>query len=356
MTRNPQIDGWRCFAVLGVMWLHWAPREWRGALPFEIGLYFFLTLTGFLITRILLRMRANAEPTSGWRRGAYGQFLRRRASRILIPCYAAMGFAWMVGATDLRAYPFRYLCQWSNVHMAYLDHWPSGTAHYWTLAIQVQFYLLWPLLVFLLPLRALPWSFASTFVIGAIFRGTWELVDPAVRHVQALTPTALDYFSAGALLAWREANHTKAPATNHSSAFYPRATVLLLCAYAALYIPQEMWQHPIPWFGTLQQPFLALGFAALIGTSLNGISGPLGTLLVHPLVQKIGSLSFGLYLFHSSVPLLLGHLLPQLWWPIFDGPLLALRLAVFFAVSWLFALLCKRWLEPPTQPAQRISM
>ncbi|MGB6220855.1 hypothetical protein [Haloferula sp.] len=59
--RSTQLDGWRAVGVLGVIWLHWAPRSWRGPLPFEIGLYFFLTLTGFLITRILLKERSIGE-------------------------------------------------------------------------------------------------------------------------------------------------------------------------------------------------------------------------------------------------------------------------------------------------------
>ena len=73
-TRNTQLDGWRAFAVAGVMWYHWAPREWRGPFPFEIGLFFFLTLTGFLITRILLRERAAGEAGGGplARRGPTG--------------------------------------------------------------------------------------------------------------------------------------------------------------------------------------------------------------------------------------------------------------------------------------------
>ena len=59
-VRNMRIDGLRAFAVLGVMWHHWAPRSWKGHFPFEIGLFFFLTLTGFLVTRILLRARDEA--------------------------------------------------------------------------------------------------------------------------------------------------------------------------------------------------------------------------------------------------------------------------------------------------------
>lgn len=345
MNRNSQIDGWRCFAVLGVMWLHWAPRGWRGALPFEIGLYFFLTLTGFLITRILLRERIRRHPGESWRRAAYLDFLQRRAMRILLPCYVAMVFAWLVGASDLREHPLCYLAHLSNFRMAYQDAWPSGTAHYWTLAIQVHFYLVWPLVVFFTPLRTLPWAFVAAILGGAVFRASWQDFDPAVRHVQALTPTALDYFGSGALLAWIDAKHRGG--VGACKRWLKPAAILLLAGYAALYIPQEMLDARVPWIGDLQQPLLALAFAAMIGTTLGGLHGPLGKSLNHPLVQKIGSLSFGLYLFHSCVPLLLGHILPQLWWPVFDGPLEAFRLLVFFAVSWGMAEACRRWLEQP---------
>lgn len=85
--RNTQLDGWRAFAVLGVMWPHWAPPAWRGGIPFEIGLFYFLTLTGFLITRILLRARLAGEAGQGaWQRAAVEDFMKRRFARILIPC------------------------------------------------------------------------------------------------------------------------------------------------------------------------------------------------------------------------------------------------------------------------------
>ena len=343
MKRNSQIDGWRCFAVLGVMWLHWAPREWRGDLPFEIGLYFFLTLTGFLITRILLRDRLQAPGQGPWRVAAYRRFLGRRASRILLPCYGAMAVAWLVGAPDLRSHPWWYLGHLSNFHMAYLDGWPSGTAHYWTLAIQVQCYLFWPLMVFFLSWRLLPWGFAAVLLAGGVFRATWEFWDPSVNHVQALTPAALDYLAAGALLAWLDVTHPGGAAA--CQRWLRPATIALLVCYSTLYVPQEMLGVHLPWIGECQQPVLALAFAGLTGCTLGGFSGLLGKVLDHPWVQRVGALSFGLYLFHSCVPLLLGKLFPQLWSPGFDGPLQLLRLLVFFGVSWLLAIFSKRCLE-----------
>jgi len=69
--------------------------------------------------------------------------------------------------------------------------------------------------------------------------------------------------------------------------------------------------------------------------------------LNHPVAQHIGRMSYGLYLFHTPVPLFLGLVLPQLWSPAFDGLLRLVRLAVFALVSWMVAWLCWRWLEGP---------
>lgn len=341
--RNTQLDGWRAFAVVGVMWHHWAPREWRGPLPFEIGLFFFLTLTGFLITRILLREKAAGESAGGsWKRRAYRGFLHRRFARILVPCYVAMAFAMICGAADIRAHPLPYFAHVSNFHMAWMDGWPSGTAHYWTLAIQMQFYLLWPLLVLPLPRRWLGWGFgvcllaapASRFVIGRWF--------PEIHHGEAITSSALDYFGAGALLALALERGLRAGDRRLAACGWAAFAV-----YAALYIMNEVG-NPVPVLCHFQQTFLAIGFAALISSTLGGLAGPIGRVLEHGLVQQVGRLSYGLYLFHTPVPLFLGWVLPWLWtMEIFNGPLLVVRLAVFAVVSLIAARLCWRWLEGP---------
>ena len=78
---------------------------------------------------------------------------------------------------------------------------------------------------------------------------------------------------------------------------------------------------------------------------LAGIGGGIGRFLDHPVVQHVGRLSFGLYLFHSTAPLLLGWMTPQLWSPFFQGPWLSLRLLSFALTSWGLAWICCRYLE-----------
>lgn len=324
------------------MWHHWAPKAWKGPFPFEIGLFFFLTLTGFLITRILLRERTACEHLGEpWRVRAYRQFQRRRLARILAPCYAAMLFAVAVGAPDIRAHPLAYFGHVSNVHMAWMTGWPSGTAHYWTLALQMQFYVFWPLLVFSMPRKSLAWGFAGCALLAPVSRWLIERWVPGIHHGEALTTAALDYFGVGALLALALDGGMKAGDRRVILAGW-----MAFAAYAVLYVLEETGRQ-VPGLWPLKQTLLAVAFAGLISTTLGGLGGVLGKVLDHPVAQHLGRLSYGLYLFHTPAPLLLGWLLPQLWLPVFCGPLLALRLLVFALTSWGLAWLCWRWLEGP---------
>jgi len=340
--RNTQLDGWRAFAVLGVIWLHWAPREWRGPLPFEIGLYFFLTLTGFLITRVLLRDRDAGEKLhKPWRKMATRHFLKRRAIRILVPCYVAMAFAWICGAPDMRSHPLVYLTHLANFHIAFLPEYPSGTAHYWTLAIQMQFYLLWPLLIFFAPRRWLAPLLLGFVALAPLSR--WVLLHhfPQVINPGAISSSAADYFGMGALLALAMERGMQAGDRRLGIA----AWISFAC-YVILYCLDEA-DRPIPGLRHFQQTFVSIVFAGLISATLRGFTGPLGKVLEHPVAQHIGRLSYGLYLFHTTIPLAIGKVMPFLWHPVFEGPMLAVRLIVFALASWGAAWLCWRYLEQP---------
>lgn len=337
--RNTQLDGWRAFAVLGVMWHHWVPPTWRGPFPFEIGLFFFLTLTGFLLTRILLRARAAGENGSGkWRVRAYLDFEKRRMTRILVPCYVAMLFAIIVGAPDIGQHFLAYFGYWANFHMAFMTGWPSGTAHYWTLAIQMQFYVFWPLVVFITPRRMLTSVFLASIALAPLSRMILERGFSEIHHSEAITSSSLDYFAVGALLALAMERGMKP-----GNVRLKWAAWLAFAGYAYLYTSNKMGR-PVDGFHYVQQTLVSVTFAGLISSTLAGLGGYSGKILDHPAVQHVGRLSYGLYLFHTSVPLFLGFILPWMWFPFFSG-WLVLRLAAFTLTSWGLAYLCWRYLE-----------
>jgi len=326
------------------MWHHWVPAAWRGPWPFEIGLYFFLNLTGFLITRILLRERAAAEAQGGsWRRKAYYHFQKRRLGRILLPCYVAMVFAMVVGASDILHHPLPYFGHWSNFHMAFLERWPSGTAHYWTLAVQMQFYFIWPFLVFLLPRKWLAPAFVICVALAPLARWILARDFPQIHHPGAVSFCSLDYLGVGALLAL-----TFDRGMQPGNKTLTRVSAAAFLVYAVLYGFNEAGRT-VPVLGHFQQTLVSIAFAGLISRTLAGFDDLRGKILEHPAVQHIGKLSYGLYLFHTPAPLLLGWILPQLWGPFFTGPWEMIRLGVFALVSWGLGWLCWRYLE--TRPA-----
>jgi peptidoglycan/LPS O-acetylase OafA/YrhL len=338
--RNPELDGLRAFGVAGVMWLHWAPKHWVGWFPFELGLFFFLTLTGYLITRSLLDDASRYPSTDpAWREMAFLSFIKRRMARILLPCYAAMAFALVVGAPDIRAHPWWYVAHLSNFHIAFLEAWPSGTAHYWTLAIQVQFYLAWPWVVWLSPPKrrvSLMIAIASVAVLSRLVMDQWL---PVIRHPEAIPFAALDYLSIGGLLAVLQSRGIDAGDGNLG-----RAAWLAFGVYLVLYAFNESG-HRVPVLWPVGQTCLAVAMIGLISASMKGIRGVTGVVLRSRPVQHIGKISYGLYLFHTPVPLFLGHTFSLLWDERHPELMVPLRLVVFALVSWLLAWLCWWFLE-----------
>lgn len=267
--------------------------------------------------------------------------------RILVPCYVAMTFAMVVGATDILRHFWLYFTHLSNFHMAYMEDWPSGTAHYWTLAIQMQFYLIWPLVVFFTPRKALVSVFVVLTAIAPLSRMVLARHFPEIHHSEAISTSSLDYFAVGALLALAMERGMAA-----GDARLKWGSLIAFCGYVILYIFNEIGR-PLAGFCYIQQTLVSVVFVGLISSTLSGYKGWLRGVLENPVIQHIGRLSYGLYLFHTPVPLFLGWILPWLWHPSVTGPWLIARLMVFALTSWGLAYLCWKYLEQSKAPASR---
>ena len=342
--RATQLDGLRGLAMLGVAWFHWSPKKWQGGFPFEIGLFFFFVLTGFLITTILLRDRAKGEATGKpWRASGLITFQTRRALRILAPYYAALALAWVIGATDVREAPWWYVFHLSNFHIAAIGTWPPGTSQFWTLAVQQQFYVVWPLLIWFFPVRLL----GPLIAILGLVAPLWRLKCGIEGHeggLDLMPWTALDYLCTGSLLAWWVARGGKLD--NPRLRWFAWWSFV---AYVALYSMHE-WSTPVPGLRYFQQTFLSVACAGLIASAFTGIRGFSGAALKHPVFQHLGKLSYSLYLLHNLAPMAVGWVLPGLWSPGFDhGIGFVARLAVFAAASWLLGYSSWRFIERPLE-------
>jgi peptidoglycan/LPS O-acetylase OafA/YrhL len=159
---------------------------------------------------------------------------------------------------------------------------------------------------------------------------------------QVLTWASLDYFAIGSLLAWavHRGMSLESPGLRWISWVSLGAYLAIVGAHAA------GWET----YGlrSWQQTFLSVALCGVLASCLAGFSGVTGRFLETPVLQKIGMLSYGVYLYHNLAPLVAGKLFWFLWGPAFqsDG-FVPLRMVLFAAVTWGLALASWRWIETP---------
>ncbi len=211
VKRNEQLDGIRGVAIVCVVVVHMAEvlfanipysvlvsRVYRLMYAGWLGVDVFFVLSGFLITRILLSERERPE--------YWSRFYRRRGSRILPAFLAVLA----VVVAILKWTQPQVRLSWGVVLPAvfFLENWTVLTGatmplleHAWSLAVEEQYYLVWPLLAWKMPRR---WLLGLS--LGLV--GACELMRAALaaRHapaavVYALTPTRMDGIALGSALA-----------------------------------------------------------------------------------------------------------------------------------------------------------
>ena len=295
------IQGLRAIAVLAVMAFHFNPRWLPGGF---IGVDVFLVISGFLIVRILLAKKKQADYRIG---RALQYFYSSRLKRIapayfmmlvLVSLFAAILFL----PQDLATYRnSMQAATWfhSNSYFAHFgDYFAPATheqplLHTWSLAVEVQFYLLAPFLVLLLPIRALKWVFLTLFM-GFTALAQYRLQVLGIQQATYYSLYArLPEFFAGALvaLALRAEPAKKTPVW----AGYFGLTLIFI---AALTQPQL---GPFPGLSA----WLPAGGAALL--LLYPAQGIAQKLLSNRLMVWVGELSYSLYLWHWPVLALLRY-------------------------------------------------
>jgi peptidoglycan/LPS O-acetylase OafA/YrhL len=209
--RLRQLDALRAVAVGGVLFAHFVPAGHPLAalhwLPWgDLGVQLFFVLSGFLITGILLGCQREVD--AGRQSVAFSlrQFYVRRCLRIFPAYYLTLGL------TSLSLWPIvRETLPWhagyaSNFYLASLGAWRDTVSHLWTLSVEEQFYLLWPLVVLLVPRRRLLRVVIGVVVAAPLFRlATFAAGAPELWRV-VLLPSCMDALGLGALLACLEAD------------------------------------------------------------------------------------------------------------------------------------------------------
>ncbi|WP_139925197.1 acyltransferase [Hymenobacter sp. DG01] len=331
LAYRPELNGVRALAVWVVVVQHWvAPPIMMG----EMGRQLFFVLSGYLISGIVWKQQVYPGAPGAWGR-RLGTFYLRRLLRIIPPYYCALALSALLPLATIREYPVWFLLPAANHLFYYLQRWGEGLGHLWTLAVDEQFYLLWPALLAVVGRR---WQWLLLVGVGGLaFRVGWSLlVTPG--FVLVLLPSSLDLFAAGSLLRFFEKSQGLGRwARGHNVLL---AWALWWTLWAALHNYQggAIWLMVFPTVGAIAS-FLTLGWLLHYPVAARQAG------LLHPALLWLGKRSFGTYLYHLLLPVFWQRLVYKLWpagseWrEVLLGPLptvlvLAPLLILLSAASW----------------------
>ena len=311
----PELDGLRALAVLGVVFFHvkWLAPGW-------LGVNLFFVISGFLITGILLDTRDSP--------GYFRRFYIRRFLRIFPIYYLLLAVVCAVllfhgHAPGDMPYFFLYLQNFVIANAHWMPAAPDDITHTWSLAVEEQFYLVWPLAVLLVTdRRKLQWLCAALFALALVFRA-----GACARHEVMIAfayPFGnMDSLAAGAFLAVSLRCDADAFRRRAQKAFYA-GLALLLGALTVLYaghFPLHSLELPKTHFGFVWGSIFAVIFALFVMAASCGVAqcrwlgwGPL---------RFIGKISYGIYLYHYALRYICVE-----WWFVLPAT------AVVAALSW----------------------
>ncbi|MDF2045935.1 acyltransferase [Microbacterium sp. Kw_RZR3] len=290
--RNMALDGLRGIAILLVVASHVSSaRLPAGGM---VGVTLFFTLSGYLITGLLIREKSDTGRVS------FGDFYIRRALRLLPAILFLLVLTpfvlWALRdpalGPDLIPASLITLFYMSNVFRAMGDHLVVY-GHTWSLSVEEQFYILWPAIFVLVILRRIPRpaQFWSLFALAVLF-AAWRIISaytmPFDRAYFSLDTNAFGLL-AGAALAIRP------PKIPKKVASWMAALAVLTLVVISVY-PLEGGSPQYYSFLVAAAPLAAaVGLVAITGARHASI--PLGT----PPLVFFGRLSYGLYLWHEVI-------------------------------------------------------
>lgn len=309
MKYYKQLDSLRAISIILVIIQHWYPETLvsKFFLPGMIGVNTFFVISGFLISDILIANRLIAEKRGIKKSKVLFSFYIRRFLRIFPIYYLTLFFLLYINLFHIRDTQWWYISYTMNWNMYLTNSWMLF-GHIWSLCVEEQFYLIWPLIMLFIPLKHLKKTILIILIISPVGRMITFLITKN-DFVFALPISSFDGFCIGAILAYLYNFKIKEV---ESSVFKRRIRILsfisLFCLITILYF------HYNNYFSTniAAYYFQVILFMSLLGYCIvyyitQEVKGFLGYLLQTRLLLFIGKISYSLYLFHNILEHVIGR-------------------------------------------------
>jgi peptidoglycan/LPS O-acetylase OafA/YrhL len=308
----PALDGIRGLAILLVLVFHFtAFAGYRPEIALDrayhlvatlggVGVDLFFVLSGFLITGILLDAKGGAF--------YFRNFYMRRVLRIFPLYYGALVVFFVIlprlapdnpGLQQVLGEQAWYWSYLANVRMA-IDGWPAfqPIGHFWSLAVEEQFYMVWPLVIFLFRRRTFLFVCAACVAASLFFRIAfwWAGYHPMIN---VLTVNRMDALAWGALLAVC----ARMPGgMARLTRWAPPVAAITGAILAVAILWSGGWVPRIPFFQTFGRGLLSLFFAGILVIAITApVRSPLGRFFNHRILVFFGIYSYGIYVIHHPL-------------------------------------------------------
>ncbi len=299
-SRVPSLDGLRAVAILLVIAGHVTDRTihtggWRTGLldrAAPLGVDLFFTISGFIITSLLLRERRQTGEIHLWR------FYARRAVRLWPALWVLVlvtGLLGAIGVYTIRATDILGALLFINDYLVGPQH-AMVLYHTWSLAIEEQFYLIWPAAMIMLSAARARKVMVAALLAAPFVRVASYFLIPAWRGPAAYQfHDRYDMLAAGCLLAlcWDDPR-LQGLLRRH------RRPLLAACCLAILAM-EAVTAHSrsAAFLLTAGYSIEAVALAGIVATSIAGVSSSTGRVLNCPVMVHVGLVSYSLYLWQQ---------------------------------------------------------
>ena len=351
----PALDGLRALAMFAVLISHYFPERSAIQRAFHwgrFGVLLFFVLSGFLITGLLLRGRDSVATGASTRGGVLRAFMARRLLRIAPIYYLVILIGWWVGYGPIADHLPWHLTYTGNIAMTYFGAKLAQATHLWSLCVEEQFYLLWPLVVLFVRARWLAGVALSLVVVSFAHEGYGTLQGRTFEQTHLVLQGCMDALGLGALLAITM--HKDGPAGRSAAAL----SFFAAAVGAPLFFFAQGFRYQVGLSATDQLAYRLPGDIgiALISTSLVFLATQTGPSMVRsflelPPVRYMGRISYGIYLYHLFLIAIGRELAFRYGYPPLPrGPTMFL---LYSAISILVASLSWRLIESPINRQKR---
>ncbi|MCJ2179796.1 acyltransferase family protein [Novosphingobium album (ex Hu et al. 2023)] len=290
-------DGLRAIAFLFVFVSH---KIGRDAAVYDTlgstGVMVFFALSGLLITRILVRTRVAVEAGETTALAGLRRFYLRRTARIFPIYYMTIGL-FLIASLFVRFEGFEggarvaMLLYATNIYVFTTGHWVGHFGHFWTLAIEEQFYLLFAPILLFSPSSAARRTCAAFVVLGLFTLAVLQWAGASTLTIDLNSMTGFGYLALGGLAGLNL--HRKAPRWLVSGPAQTTAALAVLIAPLTILNDDGVWRTCAP-------AVAAISTLLVFQIAQNQTSRFVAFLETWPL-RSLGRISYGCYIFHEFV-------------------------------------------------------